>query len=81
MKQFDKNLDSPEISAMVPDPITGELVRQYTKILFGEAALEFIRPGDEGYAEKVAVKKDSKILYVDYKDLYAEDNTVILDYL
>lgn len=60
VKQFDKNLDSPEISAMVPDPITGELVRQYTKILFGEAALEFIRPGDDGYAEKAAVKKDSK---------------------
>lgn len=80
VKQFDKNLESPEISEMVPNATTGELVRQYTKFVFDEEALEFIRPGDDGYAEKVAVKKDSKILYVDYKDLYAEDNTVIMDY-
>lgn len=80
VKQFDKNLESPEISEMVPNATTGELVRQYTKFVFDEKALEFIRPGDEGYAEKIAEKKDSKILYVDYKDLYAEDNTVIMDY-
>ena len=80
VKQFDKNLESPEISEMVPNTTTGELVRQYTKFVFDEKALEFIRPGDDGYAEKIAEKKDSKILYVDYKDLYAEDNTVIMDY-
>ena len=30
--------------------------------------------------EKVAVKRDAKILYVDYNDLYSEDNTVIMKY-
>lgn len=80
VKQFDKNLDSPEISFMEPNATTGKMERKYTKFVFDEEALEFIRPGDEGYAEKIAEKKDSKILYVDYKDLYAEDNTVIMDY-
>lgn len=45
---------------MVPNATTGELVRQYTKFVFDEEALEFIRPGDEGYAEKAAEKKNSK---------------------
>lgn len=80
VKQFDKNPDSPEISVEKTDPTTGEPVRQYTKILFGEEVLEFIRPGDEGYAEKAADKKNAKILYVDYKDLYAADHTVIMSY-
>lgn len=34
VKQFDKNLESPEISEMVPNATTGELVRQYTKFVF-----------------------------------------------
>lgn len=59
---------------------TGELVRVYSKFEFDEKALEFIRPGEERYAEKVAVKRDAKILYVDYNDLYSEDNTVIMKY-
>lgn len=80
VKQFDKNLESPEISAMEIDPKTGELVRKYTKFLFGEKALEFIRPGDEGYAEKAGDKKNTKILYTDYKDLYGEDYRVIMNY-
>ena len=80
VKTFDKNLDSPEISFMEPNATTGEMERKYTKFVFDEKALEFIRPGDEGYAEKVAEKKNSKILYVDYKDLYAEADTVIMNY-
>ena len=50
------------------------------KFLFGEKALEFIRPGDEGYAEKADDKKNTKILYTDYKDLYGEDYRVIMNY-
>ena len=65
VKTFDKNLDSPEISFMEPNATTGEMERKYTKFVFDEKALEFIRPGDEGAAEKVAEKKNSKILYVD----------------
>lgn len=79
-KQFDKNPDSPAISTMVTDPETGKEKREYTKFLFGEKALEFIRPGDEGYEEKAAGKKDAKILYADYNDLYGEDNSVLMDY-
>ncbi len=80
VKQFDKNLDSPAISTMVTDPETGNEKREYTKFLFGEKALEFIRPGDEGYEEKLAGIKDAKILYVDYNDVYDKDNQVIMNY-
>lgn len=75
-----KNIESPEISTMQINETTGELVRVYSKFEFDEKALEFIRPGEERYAEKVAVKRDAKILYVDYNDLYSEDNTVIMKY-
>lgn len=80
VKIFDKNMDSPEISSMHVNEATGESVRVYTKFLFDEATLEFIRPGDEGYAEKVAAKKDAKILYADYNELYDKDNKVIMLY-
>lgn len=79
-KLFEKNIESPEISTMQINETTGELVRVYSKFEFDEKALEFIRPGEERYAEKVAVKRDAKILYVDYNDLYSEDNTVIMKY-
>ena len=44
VKQFDKNLESPEISEMVPNATTGELVRQYTKFVFDEKALDVVSP-------------------------------------
>lgn len=80
VKQFDKNLDSPEISTMEVSETTGKLERVYSKFLFDEKTLEFIRPEDEGYAEKAAAKKNTKILYVDYNELYGKDNKVIMNY-
>jgi hypothetical protein len=79
-KLYDKDIESTEISNVTVDATTGNESRVYTKYVFDEPAMEFIRPGDEDYDKKVAQKRTSKILYVDYADVYADDNTVKMYY-
>lgn len=79
VKLFDKNLESPEISSLQTND-AGVETRVYTKFAFDENTLEFIRQGDERYAEKVAAKRDAKVVYVDYNDVYDKDNQVKMTY-
>lgn len=67
---YDKNKTSPEI---FPDG-------KYAKFVFDEPAVRFVHPLEADYASIIATKDNAKMLYVDYKDVYAEDDSVYMEY-
>lgn len=63
--RFDRTAD-----IVAPDPAAGILG---TKVSFNDPALEFIMPGDEGYAAASAARFAQPYMVVDYKDVYDDE--------
>lgn len=76
---YDKDASSEEI-AYVTESATGTTT-QYTKFVLGEEAIRFINPHEGDYEEMAGKKHETKMLVVDYKDVYAEDGTVYEKYV
>lgn len=77
---YDKDKTSENISYQYTDPVSGITSTKYTGFVFDEKAIKFMHPHENDYEEIIATKDKAKILYVDYKDVYAEDGTVKLKY-
>lgn len=78
---YDKDKNSDELTYEYTDPVTGEKSIKYTKFAFDEPALRFIHPNEPDYEKLIEEKDKSKVLYVDYKDVYNENGTVKMKHI
>lgn len=77
---YDKDKTSGDISYLFTDPTTGATSTKYFGFAFDEPAIKFMHPNEPDYASVVLTKDRVKMLYIDYKDVYAQDGSVKQEY-
>jgi len=78
---YDKDKTSSEISYLFTDPVTGETSTKYLGFAFDEPAVRFMHPNEPDYTSIIPTKDKTRMLYIDYKDVYDEDGSVKQEYI